>query len=52
MPEISVNGATLVYEILGEGPPVVLTPTAWNGMEYMRPVAERSLRHPYRRRSE
>lgn len=40
MPKMSVNGATLAYEVLGEGPPVVLTPTAWNGMEYMRPVAE------------
>jgi pimeloyl-ACP methyl ester carboxylesterase len=29
MPKISVNGVTLAYELFGEGPPVVWTPSGW-----------------------
>ena len=30
MPKIRVNGVTLAYELFGEGPPVVWTPSGWS----------------------
>ena len=40
MATIHVNNVTLTYELLGAGSPVVLTPTGFNGMDYLRPLAE------------
>lgn len=33
MPEITVNGVSIAYEIFGTGPPVVLTPGGWAGRQ-------------------
>ena len=38
--KIAVNDATLVYEVLGQGPPVVFTPGGWNDMKIPRQLAE------------
>jgi len=40
MPKIAINDATLVYEVLGQGTPVVFTPGGWNDMEIPRQLAE------------
>lgn len=42
MPSVSVNGSTIVYEVMGEGPPLILTPGGRFGkdVEGLRPLAE------------
>jgi pimeloyl-ACP methyl ester carboxylesterase len=46
MSKIAINDATLVYEVLGHGPPVVFTPGGWSDMEIPRQLAEQlSLRY-------
>jgi pimeloyl-ACP methyl ester carboxylesterase len=40
MSKIAINNATLVYEVLGHGPPVVFTPGGWLDMEIPRRLAE------------
>ncbi len=43
MPSIEINGGTIVYELLGQGDPLVLTPGGRFSMTYpgVRPLAER-----------
>jgi pimeloyl-ACP methyl ester carboxylesterase len=42
MPSVSVNGSTIVYEVMGDGPPLILTPGGRFGkdVEGLRPLAE------------
>jgi 2-hydroxy-6-oxonona-2,4-dienedioate hydrolase len=42
MPSVSVNGSKIVYEVMGEGPPLILTPGGRFGkdVEGLRPLAE------------
>ncbi len=39
MPKIVVNGVTLVFEILGQGLPIVFTPGGFWGIDHGRPIA-------------
>jgi pimeloyl-ACP methyl ester carboxylesterase len=41
MAKITLDGVTLAYEILGQGPPVVWTPGGFEDKERARPLAER-----------
>jgi 2-hydroxy-6-oxonona-2,4-dienedioate hydrolase len=43
MPEITINGGVVVYEVLGEGPPLILTPGGRFGRDVagIRPLAEK-----------
>lgn len=41
MPATAIDGCTVAYELLGSGPPVVLTPGGRNAMSVIRPVAEK-----------
>jgi 2-hydroxy-6-oxonona-2,4-dienedioate hydrolase len=43
MPERSINGGTIVYEVMGSGPPIVLTPGGSFGLDVpgLRPLADR-----------
>ncbi len=43
MPSLDINGGRIVYELLGEGDPLVLTPGGRFSMEYpgVRPLAEK-----------
>jgi pimeloyl-ACP methyl ester carboxylesterase len=42
MPSVSVNGSTIVYEVMGDGPPLILTPGGRFGKDVvgLRPLAE------------
>jgi 2-hydroxy-6-oxonona-2,4-dienedioate hydrolase len=42
MPSVSVNGSTIVYEVMGDGPPLILTPGGRFGKDVvgLRPMAE------------
>ena len=41
MPSMFVNGVNLVYEEMGTGTPLALTPGGAFGMESVRPMADR-----------
>jgi pimeloyl-ACP methyl ester carboxylesterase len=41
MPTIAIDGCTLHYELLGSGPPLVLTPGGRGGLDFVRPLAEK-----------
>ena len=41
MPEFKINEVTLIYEVLGQGSPVVYTPGGFDTKESPRPLAER-----------
>jgi pimeloyl-ACP methyl ester carboxylesterase len=45
MARVSIRGAMLRYEVLGDGPALVMTPGMRNGMDSMRPMAERLAEH-------
>jgi 2-hydroxy-6-oxonona-2,4-dienedioate hydrolase len=47
MPELRINGGTIVYEVMGAGQPIVLTPGGRFGMDVpgLRPLADRLAEH-------
>lgn len=47
MPEVLVNGSHIVYEVIGEGQPIILTPGGRFGMDVpgLRPLGERLAEH-------
>jgi 2-hydroxy-6-oxonona-2,4-dienedioate hydrolase len=47
MPSVAINGGRIVYELLGEGDPLVLTPGGRFSMEYpgVRPLADKLAEH-------